>query len=220
MFIRWVPAGRQESHIFVTCSNCRRRNIICGGGHPQSDQDVAVWVYRGGELSQVRKWGALNEMFDSIVVKVMDWRPRGPGSSPTRQQEFYLFREHLGLTQTWEEGLPLYPSDGCWSWWAFSGPHWWSLFGAVSLPWTLVTAVTAGQDSDQLLSAVWPLTMLIFKALTIYLNALHFHCWPLTTHLRKYTEECVATLPLPYTGSQCTVAAVTIESMGVRPPVI
>jgi len=29
----------------VSGINCQRGNIICGGGHPQSDQDVAVWVY-------------------------------------------------------------------------------------------------------------------------------------------------------------------------------
>jgi len=39
-------------------------------------------------------------------------------------------------------------------------------------------------------------------------------CW-----LRMYTEECIATSPLPYyMRSRCAVAAVTIESMGVTPP--
>jgi len=53
-------------------------------------------------------------------------------------------------------------------------------------------SVTAGQYLDQLFSAFdrWP----CFFALT----ALNFSHWLLTaSHLWKYTEESVATLPLP-----------------------
>ena len=46
---------------------------------------------------------------------------------------------------------------------------------------------------DQLFSPFWPLTTLIFGLWP--LTALNFNRWTLTTH--TFTEECVATPPLP-----------------------
>ena len=69
------------------------------------------------------------------------------------------------------------------------------------LPWgqgvtpidSIVMAVTAGQNFDQLFSAFdhWSRWFLGLWTLT----ALNFNCWPLT--MRTFMEECIATPLLP-----------------------
>jgi len=51
-------------------------------------------------------------------------------------------------------------------------------------------------------SGLWQFNRIALQPLTIDYKHIY-------GSIRKYTEECVATLPLPYTGWQCTVAAVS-----------
>ena len=72
--------------IFVTCSNCRRRNIICGGEHPpdaNSDQYVAEWPSLFGGLDSGLDCGTGLWDWTHRKLRSGDWNNTGNVQLPT-----------------------------------------------------------------------------------------------------------------------------------------